>query len=329
MKVKQLLTVANMNNEEILKHKDRGFTYIDTFIAKTYKSMYVNLKINVEHTCDNPIYNYKQADSKQFANPQSIGYNKRIYLNGLPDKNQLKFILELFKKCVDRRIPCDMKPCFNSTLDGTVIYANNDTFEDLLCALEETINENPDLMLSFGSPIITGGNVIALDGNCYYAICHGGSSYTDNGVQNVTGMYNTVANRIINNTYELACFMLISHYSLFVQSYHKTFYDEFCNDIRYISRNGFKAEEDVRRILSHDKEGSHDEKRSYSIRKVALDIVKKRPEAKQLLEVYFGKCLPLITSLVNFGDLNHLDVPMYKNESFLQFEESHGHQFEQ
>ena len=103
---------------------------IKTNIGNFIKQVYMRFcDIEEEHNGAYPIYPYEKANNK--GKNTIWGYNKRIYLNpSLKNISTHKFLAEYIKKCIDRRIPCDMKG-FGSfrhsetELDGMVLYSSN------------------------------------------------------------------------------------------------------------------------------------------------------------------------------------------------------------
>ena len=131
LKVNDLFDIANMSDEKLLYCKSKKTSTIDLFINITYDSFNLWDKDSLnfsEHVCSNPIYEYKAPDSNDVGvmHAGETFYSKRIYMNGAKDKKELKFILEVLKKCIDKRIPCDMKPCFGTGIDGTIYYSSNE-----------------------------------------------------------------------------------------------------------------------------------------------------------------------------------------------------------
>ncbi len=109
---------------------------------------------------------------------ETCRYTKRIYLNIPINEIGAKF-LTLFKmKCIEKGIPSKMKgfgssASYTEEMDTTIIYSNDYYFIQHISILEEIVKEYPDIVSTFGSPVVSGGRVKSNDGNCYYTIDSG------------------------------------------------------------------------------------------------------------------------------------------------------------
>ncbi len=337
--ISDLLDIANMSTEEIGKrYKSNDKSSI--FIKKAYDSIKIHTGlINdfgfpgfIEHAFNNPLYEFDIASETDVGlNPnamsKALNYSKRFYFNMSKDINGLKFVAALFKKCIDKRIPCDIKPFFSDgdDLDGTIVYAHNGNFDKMIDAVEEVIAEHPDLLVSLGSPILTAASVRSKDGNVYYSICHGGGN-KESFKHGIGGTYNTIANKIINTTYALACIRLIFYrfpaFSKHLLSIKSEFGGEIYSYLYHMSEllknpSDLKME-DIIKITKFSNSGAIKRVRMA----VSEEVEKDRNKYNELIG-FFSNYLPIVTSAINFCDLDHQDVPMPKDASFLSFEQHH------
>ena len=119
-------------------------------------------------------YKNKNTDRKK----ECEHYTKRIYLNIPLNKLAVDFLTTYKLKCIQKGIPSKMKGMGSSgyepgNLDTTILYSNDYYLMDHINIIEEIIKEKPDLVCTFGTPVISGGRVTSEDGNCYYTLSSG------------------------------------------------------------------------------------------------------------------------------------------------------------
>ena len=92
----------------------------------------------------------------------------RFYLNCPSGNLRRDFLVTYAKKCIDRRIPFDMKGAeiINDgrspepkRADGVIMYIQSDHLEDALEIMQEIDEEKPELTEKFGTPPITTGQM--------------------------------------------------------------------------------------------------------------------------------------------------------------------------
>lgn len=107
--------------------------------------------------------NIVPADQAQFSDGKY-----RIYFSSPSGKPRAEFLTTYAKKCIDEKIPFDMKGMERpnrepgsapSYFDSTVFYVLPDHLEKTIKILEEIKQESPDLIAKFGSPITTADNM--------------------------------------------------------------------------------------------------------------------------------------------------------------------------
>ena len=312
---KDLEYVCTHNYDELIAYNKAN---IKLPLSKLIWSFLNNNGIDAEHFNNELLY-----EDKTFDEGEQLfwGYSKRIYMN-LPRNSSITydFGLQYVMKCIDRKIPFDMKlfGAFghgDNNLDGTIFYSKNKYFNDHIAILNEILEEHPEYKQYFGTPIYTAGHVIDSDGNCYIAISHGGNSYFSTTLRRVK-TYNDTADDIINFTYTLACCKLIKYFATYF--------------IKKIDSNLFKSISDISTGFLNFNSLSDLEKIENIIRKEVYNFIadkKKQNDVNYVMEKfsnYMISSLPSISSLVNFGDLNHTNEPMYKDYNFLLYEQNYN-----
>lgn len=280
---------------------------------------FLHSNLETEHFNSESFYvdeTYETGESLFLFASKTNGYSKRIYMN-LPIDSQItyEFGLQYVLKCIDRKIPFDMKLIgsishSHNDLDGTIFYSKNKYFNDHINILNEILEEHPEYKQYIGTPIYTGGHIIDSDGNSYMAIAHAGPSFYKE-----IATYNDTVNVIINLSYTLACCKLIKYYSAhFIRKLDNNLYKNISNIVYgELNLNTLKQLKEIQT----------------SVRKEVFDFIlykRKQGEINFLLQLfndYMKDVFYSVVSLVNFGDLEHTDVPIYKNPSFLVYEKNH------
>lgn len=106
----------------------------------------------------------KTAEETPENHAQFTDGRYRIYFNSPSGKARADFLTSYAKKCIDQRIPFDMKgmerpnkgsDSIPSYSDGTVFYVSPENLEKSIKILETIKQESPSLIAKFGSPIAT------------------------------------------------------------------------------------------------------------------------------------------------------------------------------
>lgn len=275
--------------------------------------------LDSEHFSSDSLYKDK---SMQEGETLFWGYSKRIYMN-LPRNSQItyEFGLQYVMKCINRKIPFNMKlfGAFihgDNDLDGTIFYTKNKYFNDHIAILNEILEEHPEYKMYLGTPIYTAGHIVDSDGSCYMAISHGGNSYYST-MLHKPRTYNDTADDIINFTYTLSCCKLIKYFfAYFTNKIDRNLYRSITNLLN--SPLNFNTLIELDKIQTE-------------VRKVIYDFIlykKQQGDINYVLNLFNGfmvNSFPNISSLVNFGDLEHTNVPIYKDPNFLIYEQNQQH----
>lgn len=318
----ELQEIATMSDEDIKKSvTDKSGDNIGGFINKIYET---SCDLSREHNGVDPVYPFKKTLNTE-KNTRD-GYNKRLYLN--PSHNNIstyEFLAEYIKKCIDRRIPFDMKG-FGSMghsakeLDGMILYSSNEYFDDHLECLEEVIKENPEIMSTFGSPIYTGARVNVENGEVYYTI---GAGYP---CTYRPRTYNGYIDSAINMTYLTSSARLIKQYFPLISREYRALDEETINLINKLnslekcsakelqgidSSSGLKAQKENIRELAH-KIIKH---------KAEKGTEQEKEEVMGRLKVTFSNNFKVICSALKFNDKEHIHTPLYADGSFLDLEQ--------
>ncbi len=311
--LKRIILLSDNQIESIL-NRNQKVTNIDKFIYKVNTSIDFN-KYNGTHMGNNPIYPFRRTQ-----------YSKRIYFN-TPRNNiaTYKFLSLYIKQCIDKRIPFDMK-AFGSEeheieqLDGTVLYSNNEFFEDHLDIIQKIIKENPELMSSFGTPIYTGGSVKEKNGTCYYSVAAG---IPENG----SASYNKHIDRVINSAYLISCCKLIKQYFPVIAKEFRELNDETKDIIEKLNKlNEYSPLEILNSTIKLSKETKK------NIRQLGYRIItfkqqsssqKESEEIMDKLKTSFLSNFKLMSSLLKFRDKNHTETPIYQDADFIEYDRNH------
>ena len=289
------------------------------------------IKLSDEHFSSSHLYRsdhkaYNDMCDKSCEEGEEFGlfrggqlcYSKRIYMN-LPKNHNVAYRFgELFiKKCIDRRIPFDMKlfgALGSGLLDNTILYSKNAYFKDHIEIIEEIMKEHPEYKQYMGSPIYTAGRVKDRDGECYYALSNGGECHYGFARRRAY-TYNDLVDFVVNSAYLYTCMEIIKeNFAYFANKFDKKTINEM-----YSIMNSPKGMETV---MAFDKSFEFNDKVIDEVRKF-VDYKKetgndREVKTKMCLKMY--KNIKDFKSIIIFGDLDHKEVPMYKNKSFLLWE---------
>lgn len=316
----ELQEITTMSDEDIRKSiAEKSENNICGFINRVYRT---SCDLAGEHNGENPIYPFERPLPSE--KNTLWGYNKRLYLNpSLKNISTYKFLAEYIKKCIDRRIPFDMKG-FGSMahsaeqLDGMILYSSNEYFDHHIECLEEVIKENPEIMRTFGSPIYTGARVSNENGDVYYTV---GAGFPCT-YRNQT--YNDYIDSAINMTYLTSAARLIKQYFPLISTEYRKLDEETKTLINKLNSLEQCSAKELQRIEL----GFKDQKET--IRELANKIItyKKEKGTKQekeetmgKLKVTFSNNFKVICSALKFNDKEHINTPIYADGSFLDFEQ--------
>ena len=165
-------------------------------------------------------------------------------------------------------------------LDTTIIYSNDYYLLEHVNILESLIKERQDLFENFGTPVISGARVISNDGVCYYTIS--------------SGLLNDdTSNGYYNDLYKISFAILCLKYNSSI--------DFNLGHIEVYSN--MKSRELNNLILEQQN--------------LLKQNIKNNNVSKELLVEDYKKIIKQVSSYLRFGDLNHLDVPLYQDEIFV------------
>lgn len=319
-----LKQTANMSNEQIKKIAN---SEIHCFIKYVYDNC---ADLGSEHNGDEPPYQVKVPTKEKGT---FNGYNKRIYLNTKQNMYTVDFLVKYIKKCIDRRIPFDMKGFGSfghsiSELDGTILYSNNEYFNEHIDVIEEIIRENPELMKKMGTPIYTGAMIKNFDGNCYYTITSGMPYYHGN---TPMGTYNDYIDSAINNTYLIACGRVIKYY---LESVIEDFRKLDAKTKKLVKDASYYYECDAEKIkfLSIIGKDQIQEMRDFAYKiiesKRKTGTEEEKEQVMKILKNTFSYEFKTICSYLKFDDKEHIDCPIYQDGKFIEFEEMNIRNFQ-
>jgi len=308
------ITMLSDNQITSLLNREPKVTNIDKFLNKVNNCVDFSKYVGT-HMGDNPVYPFQREK-----------YSKRIYLN-TPRNNidTYNFLSLYIKKCIDKRIPFDMK-AFGSEehetdqLDGTVLYSNNNFFEKHLEIIQSIIKENPEIMSSFGTPIYTGGSVLEADGNCYYAVTAG---IPEKG----SASYNMHIDKTINSAYLISCGKLIKKFFPVIAKEYRELDDETKSVIEKLNKLDDYSSLEILNITTLSSRKIRE-----NIRDLGYKIItfkqknSSQRESEQIMDSLkddFSHNFTLISSLLKFRDKNHINIPIYQDESFLELDRKH------
>ncbi len=322
--LQEIASITDAQMKELIEDKNIK-TNIGNFVKNVYDT---SCDLEEEHNGADPIYPFEKT--MYYEINSYGGYNKRIYLNP-PLKNitTYKFLSEYIKKCIDRRIPFDMKG-FGSlkhgetSLDGTILYSSNKYFDSHLECLEEVIKENPDLMNTFGTPIYTGAMVKDKNNRTYYTIgaglpCQIRPPYNIS----LPSTYNDYIDRAINLTYLISSAKLIKQY--FVRVLHQ--YKELDEDTKLLinklsNPENCSAEELIN--IGNLNQMEEIRKMSYYIisQKKEHGTKQEQQDVMDRLRTTFSNNFKMVCSVLKFKDKDHIQTSIYQDESFINFEKT-------
>lgn len=156
-----LSMLDEMSIDEILENSEFARVLLDT-----------NAKFNSDHIGDIDVLPYTPTEKKEHSSP----YDYRLYFNPPYGETRSQFITEYIKKCIDRKIPYNMKGFEGSKeikIDSMVFYTHEEYLADILEILEEIKTERPELVEAMGTPITSGVNY-----ENYYCLAHKGRPKT-------------------------------------------------------------------------------------------------------------------------------------------------------
>jgi len=231
----------------------------------------------------------KHVQNTHFINmpERTVQYTKRIYLNIPLNKIGIEF-LTLFKlKCIEKGIPSKMKGLGSSgfdegDLDTTIIYSNDYYLLDHINILESLIKERPDLFENFGTPVLSGARVKSNNGECYYTISSG--ILNDN-----------TSNGYYDDLYKISFAILCEKYN-----------------------NGIDLNIEQIAIYSNMKSKEFNNFIFNQKNILAENLKNKNLNVENLIEDY-KQIVKNVSSYLRFGDLHHLEVPLYQDEIFVNF----------
>ena len=206
----------------------------------------------------------------------------RFYLNAPSGKARCNFLALYAKKCIDQRIPFEMKgiEVLNngttsepSRADGIILYAQAENFEESLRILKEIEKENPELAAKFGSPVATAEKM------SYFGVSQSRKDAT----------WNYLFDRVSKN------------------AFHKTIAEAMglpTDDARY-------SQPDADKQIAKGMSGLSDE---------MIDFI--RNGGANSLHDSFISNLKQMFSLANFGDTKHQDAHFCFSDCFYSEEEN-------
>ena len=309
--------IRDHNYDELIEYYEAH--KFETSLSKMIHSTLIYNNFNNERIMS-PIKDKTHEEGEKLI---FCGYSKRIYMN-LPRRSAVtcNFGLDFILKCIDRNIPYQMKlfgaGAQDEQLDGTVFYSKNEHFKDHLEIIYEILSEHPEYKKYLGTSIYTGGQIKDPNGYSYITISYAGKEMD---ISRLTGYwtYSTATDNIINFTYVYSCCNFICHYAAYFSKKNVSLY-KIAKDIKEKGLNVDNIK--YLRTLPLDT--------IRLIRKAVFDFINLKEnntdDLKRCIEILnYHMCenLPKVKSIINFGDLEHTEVPMYKDKSFLIFEQNH------
>lgn len=307
-----LQRIINSSENDFLKIINRKCTTpYEMFIY----SNIINNSIEEEHCSNFSLYSIPSISDETEElygwGPDSHKYSKRIYMN-LPAHSTMtyKFGVTFIERCIDKNIPFDMKLTGAlghsiNELDSTIFYSRNAYFEEHIKILRDILKDYPEYKRFFGSPITTAGNIIEDDSKSFIAISHSGNCFYSRMGQT----FNDTSNTVINMTYIYSCCKLIKYYyAYFINKLDR----ETLTEIKIVLNNELSI--DTFDLLK---------KIETPVRKAVYEFNNYKKNSNEtidfLLGDYIKENINTFSSLVNFGDLDHKDYPMYEDKSFTPF----------
>lgn len=244
-----------------------------------------------------------------YYNPSEVSsgnnYDNRIYINAPFGPERCQFILLFVSKCKERGIHCGAKffekEADSTAVDNMVLYPIHENINDYIEILEEIKVELPTFVENCGSPIASAMNT------SYYSLAHFG----DKGAT-----YNYWFNRLSSKAFYVAMSKLISNNSDFYNSLderEKTVLDMMSNDELLKQSINNSKNMRIQPELSGFNLGAGNAVLFKSLveRFIASSL---EISTEQIIET-LRDSITDITSLANFGDLEHKDMPISLRES--------------
>ena len=255
------------------------------------------------------IVNFNEDFPFGYYNPSEVSsgnnYDNRIYINAPFGPERCQFILLFVAKCKERGIHCGAKffekEADSTAVDNMVLYPIHENINDYIEILEEIKIELPTFVENCGSPIASAMNT------SYYSLAHLG----DKGAT-----YNYWFNRLSSKAFYVAMSKLISSNSDFYNSLNereRTVVDMMSNDelLKQSINNGKNMR--IQAELSGFNLGAGN---AVLFKDLVERFIASSPEfsTEQIIET-LRDSITDITSLANFGDLDHKDMPISLRDS--------------
>ncbi len=158
----QIMTISRPTLEALIKNPHGGL------IGSSLEAIINCCNVYGEHSCTDVDCPYKIRHTNDVPeSKEKIGRSDgryRFYLNCPSGRSRGAFLESYAKKCIDRRIPFDMKDLELENdgkspepqrSDGVILYILPDHLEDSLAIMKEIEEENPELIKQFGTPPMT------------------------------------------------------------------------------------------------------------------------------------------------------------------------------
>ena len=244
-----------------------------------------------------------------YYNPSEVSsgnnYDNRIYINAPFGPERCQFILLFVSKCKERGIHCGAKffekEANSTAVDNMVLYPIHENINDYIEILEEIKVELPTFVANCGSPIVSAMNT------SYYSLAHFG----DKGAT-----YNHWFNRLSSKAFYVAMSKLISKNSDFYNSLdaREKFVVDMISDYELLKQSiNNNRNMRIQPELSGFNIGAGN---AVLFKSIVERFIASSPDlsTEQIIET-LRDCITDITSLANFGDLEHKDMPISLRES--------------
>ena len=208
-----------------------------------------------------------------------VKYNKKIYLNIPYNKYGIEFLTIFKLKCIEKGLPSKMKGVTENKSGSTIIYTNDYYLLDQLNILEDLIESRKDLSSKFGYPVMSGARVKAKDEKTYYTVSSGLICE-----KTPPAFYNA----LFSIAFSLLCSRYYEKKPISIDELKKYTQEEKNNYI-----NGYKN-----RLLK--------------------DLKAKRKSIDEIISDY-KYVIRIVASYLKFGDYNHLNVPLYQDQMFIDY----------
>jgi len=248
---------------------------------------------------------FGQADKKE-ADDIKHGYDNRIYINAPFGEIRYKFIQLYAEKCKERGVACDgkffHKNADEDSIDNMILYSSHKNINIYLEILEEIKTELPEFAECCGSPIASGLNV------SYYALVHSGDN---------SPTYNDWFNEISEKAFDV----IMAKFIINNDEFYKSLSREQREIIDIIS-----SEESLKKaVLLTKNRGTRigglagfgiNTQATRVFREIVEQFVSTNPTLSQE-DIVAGlrNEIETISSLVNFGDVEHKTFPISIKES--------------